>query len=186
MLWSDRLRRCLGGAALLGAAIALGGCFQPLHNAGGGTATSVPIAPAMAGSNARQLAAIDVLPMDGRIGQQIRNELIFFFTGGSAPAPYAYRLDVRAQALSAQTAIVDPFTDRPELETAGVDAVFTLTRVQDGAPLFSGKAFGRATYTRTRQRYASVRALRDAEDRASRTVSEQIRAQLQGYFARGG
>ncbi|MGQ4274302.1 hypothetical protein [Terrihabitans sp. B22-R8] len=186
MSCSSRLHRLPYGIGVAGLALLLGGCFQPLHNAGGGTATSVAITPGAAGTTARALASVDILPIDGRIGQRIRNDLIFAFTGGSAPPAAAYRLHISTQVIGAQSAVVDPYTDRPEVETAGVDAIFTLTHAGNGTALFTGKAFGRATYTRTRQRYASVRARRDAEDRAATAVVEQIRAQLQGHFSKGG
>jgi LPS-assembly lipoprotein len=182
MSLSDRVSRLLRPSLVVVAALSLGGCLQPLH---GGTGTAGLSAPGAAGATARGMAAIDILPIDGRVGQQIRNNLIFAFTGGSAaPAPL-YRLDVSVQVIGTQTAVVDPYTDRPEVETAGVDAAFTLTQIGTGTPAFNGKAFGRATYTRTRQRYASVRAQRDAEDRAATMVVEQIRAQLQGHFSKG-
>jgi LPS-assembly lipoprotein len=181
MSLSDRMGRLLRPSLVVLTALSLGGCFQPLHG-GGGTGLA---SPATAGSTASGMAAIDILPVDGRVGQQIRNNLIFAFTGGSAaPAPL-YRLDISVQVIGTQTAVVDPYTDRPEVETAGVDAAFTLTQIGTGAPAFSGKAFGRATYTRSRQRYASVRAQRDAEDRAATIVVQQIRAQLQGHFSKG-
>jgi LPS-assembly lipoprotein len=174
--------RYLKAAVVLGAALALGGCFQPMY--AGGT-MSGGLAPANAGPAGANLAAIDVLPVEGRVGQQVRNQLIFVLTGGTTAPPPRYRLDVTTSVIAAQTAVVDPYTDRPEVETAGVDAAFTLVQVGSGTPVFTGKAFGRATYTRTRQRFASERARRDAEDRAARIVAEQIRAQLQGHFAKG-
>jgi LPS-assembly lipoprotein len=166
-------------ALLLAASV--GGCLQPMYAEKGPATAVAGGAPGAATS----LAAIDILPMEGRVGQKIRNDLIFAFTGGGAPLPPAYRLDVALQVISAQTAVVDPFTDRPELETAGIDAAYTLTQVGTGVPVLSGNAFGRASYTTTRQRFSNVRAQRDAEDRAARVIVEQIRARLAGHFATG-
>jgi hypothetical protein len=42
---------------------------------------------------------------------------------------------------------------------------------------------GRATYTRNRQRFASTRAQRDAEDRAAKIVVEQIRGKVMAHFS---
>ena len=112
------------------------------------------------------------------------NDLIFAFTGGGEPIkPPLYRLDIAVQVITAQIAIVDPFTDRPELQTAGIDAAFALVEIRTGQPVMSGNAIGRATYTRNRQRFASTRAERDAEDRAARIVVEQIRAKLMAHFS---
>ena len=182
---SRDLVRAFGRPALaLSLALGLGGCFQPMYaqRAPGGSVLS---SPAAAGGAATALASIDVLPIAGRAGQKIRNDLVFAFTGGSAPPAPAYRLDVVVQVVAAQTAVVDPFTDRPEVETIGIDAAYTVTQVGTGLPVLTGNAFGRATYSTTRQRFANVRAQRDAEDRATRPIVEQIRARLAGHFAAG-
>lgn len=184
MSWSDSARRRRFGFACV-AALALGAC-QPLHSSNGGPVTTVG-SDSAAVASAPSLAAIDILPIDGRVGLKIRNDLRFALTGGGEPiTPPRYRLDITVQVLQAQTAIVDPYTDRPELETAGIDAAYTLVEVGTGMPVLSGNALGRATYTRNRQRFASVRAERDAEDRAARIVVEQIRAKLLAHFSGAG
>ncbi len=184
MSWSETVR--LGRLGLtVASALALGGCFQPMYAKVAPVVASTGPALGTPGS-VNALASVDILPIDGRVGQKIRNDLLFAFTGGGAPLPPAYRLDITVQIVAAQTAIVDPFTDRPELETAGVEAAFALIRVGTGEPVLSGNALGRATYTRNRQRFASTRAQRDAEDRAARVVVDQIRARLMGHFAGAG
>lgn len=181
MSWSD-LRRvgCVAGAAL-----ALGAC-QPLYaQRSPDVASTGPIAAA--GISAPSLAAIDILPIDGRVGQKIRNELIFAFTGGGEPIkPPLFRLDIAVQVMRAQTPVVDTDTNRPEIETAGVDAAFVLIDIATGQPVLSGNAIGRATYTRNRQRFASTRAERDAEDRAARVAAGQIRTKLMAHFSGAG
>lgn len=183
MSWSDIARHRRFAFACV-AALALGAC-QPLHSRSGPVTTVGADSAAI--NSAPSLAAIDILPIDGRVGLKIRNDLRFALTGGGEPiTPPLYRLDITVQVLQAQRAIVDPYTDRAELETAGVDAAYTLVQVGTGVPVLSGNAFGRATFTRNRQRFASVRAERDAEDRASRMVVEQIRAKLLAHFAGAG
>lgn len=186
MSWSDTKRFGRIGL-LLTAALGLGGCLQPLHsgrNEGPVIASTAPGGPVTVSAGpAAELAAVDILPIDGRVGQQIRNDLIFFLTGGGQPAPPRYRLDIDVQVISAQAAIVDPFTSRPQLQTAGIDASYVLIEINKGVPLLSGNAIGRATYTRNRQRFASTRAQRDAEDRAAKVVAEQIRAKLMTHFS---
>src|SRR5262249_14241611 len=67
------------------AAGALAGCgLQPLY--GGTTAGGQKLSDVMAG--------VEINPIPGRVGQKIRNELIFATTGGGYPAPSRYRLDV--------------------------------------------------------------------------------------------
>ena len=57
--------------------------FQPLY------ATA-----SVGGGATEKLAAVDIAPIPGRVGQRIRNELIFQATGGGAPLPPEYRLDI--------------------------------------------------------------------------------------------
>ena len=67
------------------AALALAGCgFQPLY--GGSTAGGAKLAEVMKG--------VDITPIPGRVGQRLRNELIFANTGGGNAGPTRYRLDI--------------------------------------------------------------------------------------------
>ena len=66
-------------------ALALAGCgFQPLY--GGTTAGGAKLAEVM--------AAVDIAPIPGRVGQKLRNELIFANTGGGYASPTRYRLNI--------------------------------------------------------------------------------------------
>jgi LPS-assembly lipoprotein len=194
MSWSDSTRSGLARAGRIGvlltAALGLGGCLQPVYGQNNGPAVAVTGpggSVTVAAGPAAEMASIDILPMDGRVGLKIRNDLIFALSGGAGPpASPRYRLDISVQIIAAQVAIVDPFTSRPQLQTAGVDAAFALVEIGKGVPVLSGNAFGRATYTRNRQRFASVRAQRDAEDRAAKVVVEQIRAKLMAHFSGRG
>jgi LPS-assembly lipoprotein len=155
-------------------------CFQPMY----ATRTSMNANGAMVQSGPRAgLASVDVKELDTRAGQVVRNELLFQFNGGAAPtSPKEYTLRI-AMRESAESAVVDPYTDRPEVETLALDAGFTLTRTATGEQVLTGNAFGRASYNRTRQRYATVRAQRDAEDRAAKVIAGQISGRIASYFA---
>jgi LPS-assembly lipoprotein len=66
-------------------ALALAGCgFQPLY--GGTTAGGARLAEVMKG--------VDITPIPGRVGQKLRNELIFASTGGGVAGPTRYRLNI--------------------------------------------------------------------------------------------
>ncbi len=172
MSWFDRSPRIAMAAAV---ALLGGACIQPLYGQRGATGGVSPVAAS--------LAAIEIEPATNRVDQQLRNSLIFAFTGGgAAPAPM-YRLKISASE-SVQSAVVDPFTSRPTTETYALNTTFTLTEMGPGGKnIFTGRAFGRASYDRSRQRFASLRARRDAEDRAADVVAQQITTQLGGLFA---
>jgi LPS-assembly lipoprotein len=160
----------------LGAALLASACLRPLY----GQNTMPAGAPSVSSS----LAMIEVEEATNRIDQQVRNNLIFAFNGGKqAPAP-SYRLTIHTTD-TLQSAVVDPFTSRPTTETYGLDATFTLVRIdsKDKKPFYTGRAFGRASYDRSRQRFASLRARRDAEDRAADVVAQQITTQIAAHIA---
>jgi LPS-assembly lipoprotein len=169
----DRFSR-LGLA--VGLALLAGACFRPLYASNPAT----PGAPSLRAT----LSTIEVKPATNRVDQQIRNELIFAFTGGGAAPVPVYTLTISTTD-NVQSAVVDPFTSRPTTETYALDASFSLTEIGSKAPdpVYSGRAFGRASYDRSRQRFASLRARRDAEDRAAEVVAEQIKTQIAAHLA---
>lgn len=181
---SPRRRRLALSATAFACALALGGCLQPLH---GQRVYNADSKLAVVSSTDEMLRSIEIVPIGGRVGQQLRNNLIFAFNGGARPttAP-RYRLVIDLNDPTETQTVVDPFTDRAEVETIALDAAFRLVPVGTLDPVFSGNAFGRASYTSTRQRFANLRAARDAEDRAAGVVAEQIRARVSTFLSTAG
>jgi LPS-assembly lipoprotein len=179
MSWFDRLPRL---ALVPACALALGGCLQPLH---GQRVFNESSKLAEVSSVSEMLRQVQIVEIGGRTGQQIRNNLIFAFNGGAQPLTPRYRLVIDIESRG-QEAVVDPFTDRAEVGTVGIDALFRLIPVGTLDPVLTGNAFGRASYTSTRQRFANTRAIRDAQDRAAGVVAEQIRTRLSAHFAAAG
>ena len=160
-------------AALLAglAALALAGCgFQPLY--GGTTAGGQRLSEVMAG--------VEIAPIPGRVGQKLRNELIFTNTGGGLAAPSRYRLEI-----AVKESVVDQLVQITGDATGQVyqlDATFQLIDPNNGKVLLQGKAISRAPYNRFQEIFANVRARYDAENRAARTVSESIRTQVAAFL----
>jgi LPS-assembly lipoprotein len=160
-------------AVLIGAvALALAGCgFQPLY--GGTTAGGTKLAEVM--------SAVDIDPIPGRVGQRVRNELIFENTGGNYAARPRYRLDIVIK--ETVTPQLVQITGNATGEVYQLDAVFKLMDSTTGKVILQGTAISRAPYNRFQEIFANVRARYDAENRASRTVAETIKTRIAAYLA---
>ena len=74
-----------------------------------------------------------------------------------------------------ESPIVDTVTGRASAATLIGDVTYTLTTLDGSKVLSSGKATASASYDRAAQRFATVRAARDADIRLAKVLSEQIR-----------
>jgi len=178
--------RSIRFAAAIFVAGSTAACFQPLYGE-----------RSLSGDSAvrEALAAVDVAevkldvprghPME-RIPIETRNQLVFELTGGSGNAPITHRLTVRLIP-QGSTVVIDPVTQRPEFNSTGFDAHFTLVEVASGKAVTSGIAISRVTYNAPgqEQRFARQRAMRDADSRAAKQIAEQIRSRLASYFVAG-
>jgi LPS-assembly lipoprotein len=169
--------------ALMFAALA-GGCFQPLY--GEQSPTGGPVLR-------DQLSAVDVIQIqapkgtdEARIAVEIRNALLFDFTGGGYAAPPTHRLKIALSSTRASI-IVDVNTSRPDVENYGLNVSYSLTEIGTGKVVVAGTTFARVSYDipGQEQRFARVRGLRDAELRAAKVVSDNIRSRLASYFIAG-
>ncbi|HLL26373.1 MAG TPA: LPS assembly lipoprotein LptE [Xanthobacteraceae bacterium] len=163
----------LAGIALLAGMLA--GCFQPMyadHSLVGGT-----------GPNLRDaMRDVEIAKIDGRVGQEIRNDIIFELSGGQGnPTGAPYKLNMQVATNSSST-LIDAQTGLPEDETVSLDVTYKLHDVANDKIVMTDKAIARVTIDRTQQRYARVRALREAENRAAKVIAEQIRARVASYF----
>lgn len=156
------------------ASLSLAGCIQPLYGslAGGGDVAS-------------QLQAIKITPIPDRLGHYLENDLHFGFNGTGAPVDsrYVLRISVRENV---QSPLIDTVTGYPTSGTVVVAADYTLTRTEGGDPITKGTATVVASYDRNSQRFANIRASRDAEIRDARLLAEQIRTNIAAAFAEKG
>ncbi|MGF1650463.1 MAG: hypothetical protein ACFCUN_08430 [Hyphomicrobiaceae bacterium] len=136
-----------------------------------------------------RLRGIEIATIPGRVGQQLRNELIFGFTGGSGSSgPQLYRLEIAisertTSALVSQTNIGEQSAVQ---RNYNLSAEFQLVRAGDNVVLFRGKSLARAALQRFDSVYANVRALRDAQDRAARTVATDLKVRIEAFLAGTG
>jgi LPS-assembly lipoprotein len=165
-------------------AVLAGGCFQPLYGE-----RSLTGGPALRD----QLSAVDVLQIEAvkgtdeeRLAVEVRNALLFDFTGGGSPAPPTHKLKI-AMTSTRSSIIVDVATSRPDIENYGINATYSLTEIASGKVVVTGQTFARVSYDipGQEQRFARLRGLRDAESRAAKVVADNIRSRLASYFVAG-
>lgn len=173
-------RRLLG--TLLGAAILaplLGACsdgssFQPMYGSS-----------AIGGLSADQrLAQVEVQAIPSRVGQRVRNDLIFHSTGGGNAATPAYRLEVAIRE-SLTSTLVNRTGDAAS-QVYNLDASFRLIRLTDKKVMVEGLSTGRAGFERFTTIFSNVRAREDAENRAARVVAQDVKTRLSAFLATQG
>ena len=164
MWWPKRRARI---AAATVASLALGGCLRPEYGrfAEGGPGLDT------------ELQAIAVEPIPDRIGHYLGDDLVLEFNGtGSHPLP-KYRLFVALNE-GVQTPILDTVSGINTSATLVVNATYRLEAFDTGLPITKGSAFVFKSYDRTSQRFADVRAARDAEIRDAQQLVNLLRVRI--------
>jgi LPS-assembly lipoprotein len=169
-----KIAKPVATACLLAAFAALSaGCgWQPLYG------------PTASGANLNEvMRTVDISTVPGRVGQRIRNELIFKQTGGGErPTDKPkYRLDIAVRESLINTAVER--TGDPKSQVYQLYTLFKLVRVADGVVVLEGHSNARAAFDKANSVFADIRAKIDAEDRAARTISEAINTRLAVYFS---
>lgn len=160
-------------APALALALMLGGCFQPMYGDG----------PLGTPSLREALRNVEIAPIEGRVAQELRNDLIFELTGGDGnPAGAPYRLTIVVSAGTATPPIIDPTTGIAAVDIVQLNVTFKLLDVANKKTVLDDRALARVTVDRSLQRFARYRGIRDAENRAAKSVALQIRSRLASYF----
>jgi LPS-assembly lipoprotein len=161
---------------VVGLSTALGGCegggFRPLY-AAGPTGTSLTL---------DRMAQVEISTIPSRVGQRIRNELIFQATGGAGVTTNpVYRLDIAIRESVASSMVSK--TGDTAAQIYNLDAKFKLIRIADKKVVLEGTSYGRAAFERYTSIYSNVRAKDDSENRAARAVAEDLKGRLAGFLA---
>ena len=164
------LRAIYGLSAALLAAATAGGCFQPLYAENTRSVTG--------GSIKDAFKEIEVPEMKGLIGHYLRNELVFELDGGNEP-DRTKRLKFQSQiSESLEVVTVDYANGRADSAILVATANWSLTDTTSGKVVSQGMNVVRAPYERSSQRFATVRAARDAQIRAAKNLATLIRGQI--------
>ncbi len=171
---SGRSLRVVAAAAVVAVGAVLTGCgssgFQPMY----ASSTNGPLS--------QKLASVSITTIPGRVGQRIRNELVFQTTGGSAQAAPKYQLDIALTEKIVSTLVNQEGDSASQIYS--LDAKFVLLDKATSQPVLDSTSFGRAGFERYTSIFSNVRAREDAENRAATTVARDIRSQLEAFLAR--
>ncbi len=168
------MRKFAGLVLLLAFLPVLSACgsngFRPLHG------------PTADGSDLSQsLKSIKITKIPGRVGQQIRNEIIFQTTGGEEANEPLYVLTVIFREGVSSTLVKRDGDITGQVYN--LDASFTLSDIKKKKDVLKGNSYGRAGYESFVSAYANVRARLDAENRAAKTVAKDIQTRIAAYMA---
>ena len=176
--------RILGRFLVVAALAALtAGCFQPMY------AEHADGTPGLRD----KLMGVELPPVDkpnssreARLGVAIRNALAFKLYGNATGGPPTHRLVIKFTT-SRFDLMTDPNTGLPTSENTAVDAQFNLIENATNKSVMTGTTFSHLSYDipGSYQRFSRERALRDAEDRASQEIAENIKTRLASYFFSG-
>ena len=122
--------------------------------------------------------------MQDRLGHYLVEELRFGLNGSGDQTPPRFRLSMTAKE-DIQSAIVNTTTGRADSATIMATVDFTLVEMASKKEIMKGRAFASASYDRSPDRFASVRAARDAEIRIAKTLAEQLRTRIGAKMATG-
>ena len=176
------VRRWLHVPIMLFSAALLGGCFQPLY--GTSTETGRGVRDSLSAVEVEQIPAA-ANTSEAPLAVQIRNDLLFNFTGGGYPSPPTHRLKV---VINGNRAVVniDRATALPTVETYTLRSSYSLTEIATGKVVVSGNASTPVSYdTMGQQRFARLSGMHDAERRAAKVISDNITTRLASYFVSG-
>lgn len=148
------------------------GCgFQPLY----GSQTQ----------NAKVTASLDqtyVLPIDGRVGQIVRNQLLDKVSPKGLPSRATYQLRVELREQKQRLAIDE--TDSTNRYNLTLFAKYSLLDASGKQAIYSGSAQSVASYNVVESDFANLAAEKNARQRSAIVVSEEIHRQLSVFLSR--
>jgi LPS-assembly lipoprotein len=159
---------------LLFLSLGMTGCLRPLYGS-----------PEFGGLAIQQgLAGVTIEVRGDRLEHYLRNELEFGLRGdGVQSGPRTHRLVV-VPTTRLNTAIVDRVSGTAESVNMIITARYTLYATNKPTVVLTDEnATVAVSYDRSIQRFASIRASRDAEIRGAKQMAEQIKTRVAAYLA---
>lgn len=139
----------------------------------------VYMAPAGGGpGTAEVLRTIAIEAQTDRVAQVLMNALVFELRGGAALADaprYTLHLIVTSNITDLT---IEKHEDVPAARLVALSATYTLTETANGRAVANGTVGASTSYDFSSQRYANLRAERDALDKVAKTAAVDIRMRL--------
>jgi LPS-assembly lipoprotein len=190
MSWSDAGRLTL----VMAMGLSLAGCFTPLYSESAHPGLvedlrAIEVAPVnpptgkVSGKSAATAVGLDPeLDRADRLGHYLRNDLIFNLNGtGTTPAP-KYKLTVTTKETTT-TPTVQSQLGSADAATLTILAKYELTPYEGGKAIISSEAVSSAVYDLSLQRYANLRASRDAEIRLAKSLADEMELRIAAALA---
>jgi LPS-assembly lipoprotein len=153
----------------------LAGCsgngFQPLYGQSG-----------VGAGMQQRMAAVEFQKIPGRVGQRMRNELIFLSTGGGHPAPPEYRVETVIKQQVKTTLVKIDGDSRAQVYV--LEAAFRIIDLKSKKVLLQGSSTSQAVFERFNPIFSNIRAREDAENRAARTVAREVHDRIAAFLSR--
>ena len=162
-------------AAITLAAVGLAACggdggFKPLYGATGGQTYD------------QRFAKVDIAPVPGRVGQRIRNELIFERSTGAQAVSPELRLDIVITETLLTTLVNS--TGSSSSQVYQLEARYQLVDIKTKKSVFDGRSLGRGSFDRFASIYSNIRGREDAENRVAKTIADDIKTRVLSYLSR--
>lgn len=148
------------------------GGFQPLYG------------PTDGKTYDQRLATVEIANIPGRVGQRIRNELVFNRSTGNEAVSPDWRLDVVISE-TILTTLVDQ-TGASSSQIYQLAARYQLINLKTNQKAFDGRSVGRGGFDRFESIYSNIRGRQDAENRVAKSVADEIRTRLLTFLSRSG
>jgi LPS-assembly lipoprotein len=129
------------------------------------------------------LSHISVDPVgQDRVGQVVRNKLIFALTGGGGGGDPRYMMHLTTTV--SETGLGLNSIDSAPTYAVTVTVTYEVTKIGTNEVLIRSTSRGTASYDRVNQAFANSRAQLDAQDRAATVAVDDIRLRLASAVAR--
>ncbi|MCG7392712.1 LPS assembly lipoprotein LptE [Microvirga sp. ACRRW] len=165
-------------AVVVGLSLGMTACFKPLH---GPTASGESLQSVLASIDVPEVKWPDSQAM---MGHYVRSELIYALNGSGSDTPKRYVLKI-ALSRSLSTPIVDTETGRATSAILNGTLSYTLTSLDGTKILTQGSVSNSTSYDRYQQRFATLRANRDAEIRLAKVLVDQAKTRLAATLSAG-